>query len=652
MLKTQSYPYKLDKDGVSLLAECGDAVEPLYAIREEHAGERFISTHNRLLNRAVRKEHSLLYAGDLPVFDFGTTLVENRHDPAMISLGEFQFFRVREGVEQPLEHAAHIQARHIPSGTCWTIVPNTQEPVRFILSAYLLPLNGIGVSLQVDGKDCEETLKLVVSRQRTATRNTSSAWFNEDSLPVYCTINRLTISWADAAFEIYGENIGEKARVLLWGDVIACSQDDDRRIVINFRLTSDRQMAAQVVHAPLGEPFPEEWFCRSPFALSQMRMEEETRFAHILQRAHLSCGDPFLEGGFANSVLNLDYIHVGKAWLESGQWWGCYWTNNFQISAAVALEDWKRAREALLFFGTISEGYGSTSPTGEVLEKRYLEDGTYATAYDGMPYYLQQFQQYIDASGDSNLLNAVIETIHQNNLSMIARCDPDGDGLYGWHKGCNAFLYQADELAIPGNGTSPSILIARGFEQLSRLLENNGRWELADFYQKTAQATWKRLDTLWDERGYYLEAIDLQGTRIEPHYYTDLVFPALYADVPTPRKILSLLYLLDRLVYRSEQTGLALMRVGDLKPDMFGNSNPMPVQMAEAALALFEMGMSQPAYELLCSCGLAGSVFTGAPGSAPERLSVEGRGEAREPLHRCTSYEGGSGQSCTCKRTE
>jgi hypothetical protein len=70
------------------------------------------------------------------------------------------------------------------------------------------------------------------------------------------------------------------------------------------------------------------------------------------------------------------------------------------------------------------------------------------------------------------------------------------------------------------------------------------------------------------------------------------------------------------------------MRVGELKPDLFGNNNVMPVQMSETAIAFFKMGMPEPGIGLLKSCGLATSVFTESPGSAPERLNMEGNGEA------------------------
>lgn len=40
------------------------------------------------------------------------------------------------------------------------------------------------------------------------------------------------------------------------------------------------------------------------------------------------------------------------------------------------------------------------------------------------------------------------------------------------------------------------------------------------------------------------------------------------------------------------------------------------------------MGQCQVAWELLRSCGLAFSVYTESPGSAPERFGINGRGEA------------------------
>lgn len=168
-----------------------------------------------------------------------------------------------------------------------------------------------------------------------------------------------------------------------------------------------------------------------------------------------------------------------------------------------------------------------------------------------------------------------------------------------------SLLYQADHLAIPGEGISPSIMMAWGFRHLADDLSKLGKTEYADFYRKAANKTFDRIGELWDDNGYYLSEIDIAGDPNRAHYYTDLVFPVLYSDVPIVNKTLSLLHLLDSLVHRSEATGLCLMQVGEFLPSLFANDNIMPVQLSEAAIALFRMGQCQVAWELLRSCGLA-----------------------------------------------
>ena len=593
---------------------------------ESHTCDISQRDHIHYLNRAVRKEKTLLYAGNLPVFAFGTTKIYNRNDPPQISLGEFLFTELTESSSIPLCQAGRIEVRHLAHGTEWKLMGIT-------ILASLMP-DGICALIS---SERHIRLLICVCRQRIATRNSTASWFNEDSPLVRCCVQET----GKNVFEISSDDEHYFARALI-GFICdnpaaiksSIIQPDEGKLTVEIELRpSDTPgascMAIHAIHESFDNPLAIDDVCATYYKVREGQESEAQRLKTLVQNARIKTGDDLFDLGFTHSVLSLDYCHLNQAWLEGGHWWNCFWVNNFQISAAIALGQKERARTALLFFGSIEAGYNATSPTGEMLDSRLKKNGSTARGYDGMPYYLIQLWQYTEYFGDYSVLEQVFENIHRNCLDMIELCDPDNDGLYSWHKHCNAFLYQADHFAVPGAGISPSVMIAWGFEKLGVMLEHIGRKTEAAFYTEKSKVAWNAMLCLWDEEGgYYLSAIDLNNNRCKAHYYTDLVFPALYSDLPVSGKIASLLHLKNSLIVTSETTGLPLMRVGDLKPDLFGNNNIMPVQICEAAIAYFVIGMPETGYGLLQSCALAYSVYTESPGSAPERLNIYGKGEA------------------------
>ena len=148
----------------------------------------------------------------------------------------------------------------------------------------------------------------------------------------------------------------------------------------------DTCFAAQALLADEGEEVDMALCYPGMEALARRRGGNQ-RVNERLSRIRLESGDPYLSCGFLNSVLNLDYCHVGRGWLESAQWWCCYWTNNYQISAAMALGDWDLARDALHFFGSIPEGaITPIAPTGKFWKSAARKKGSRFAPIDGMPY--------------------------------------------------------------------------------------------------------------------------------------------------------------------------------------------------------------------------------------------------------------------------
>ncbi len=621
-------PYRVADDGVTLYTDFSPLGNPVLYNDEENQCKRNVLAYDRRFNRGLRRDDIILFAGDLPVIAFGAGHRDASLFPPMPSMGEFNFAVEENGESLLLSQAAHVHTEYYPGGVRWTVTPKTDDDLRLFLEADLLTTKDVIVRLTTNRA---VALSLTIDNQRKTARTLDATWFF-NATPLSCTVSALD-SAADAAYAIdVGEPFFRHAQVHLWGNINSASCDNNV-IKVNFTLKPDETFAAQGLISLQDTDIDPALAHTSLASLCDAAEQAIIATKARLDRVHLNSGDTYLDAGFHNSVQEMDYLYWTPAWMECGQFWGCYWTNNYQMSAATSLGDWDLSRRALAFFGLIPEGFNATAPIGKPAEMRYDENGELIRFFDGMPYYMYQLYRFIDGGGKDGLklLEEVFDNIHLNNLSMIKYCDPTDTGLYGFHQGCNSFMQQADHLAIPGEGTSPSIMMAYGFRLLAKLLNQIGKNEEADFYTKTADRTMRLLDKLWSDNGYYLGQIDAAGDQNHAHYYTDLTFPTLYSadgDISDVRKLLSLLHLQDTLVYISETTGLPLLKVSDYLPSIFANDCAHCIQQCETAVALFKMGMCDLAFGLLKSCGLAYSVFTESPGSAPERLSYDGRGEA------------------------
>ena len=321
--------------------------------------------------------------------------------------------------------------------------------------------------------------------------------------------------------------------------------------------------------------------------------EASEYYEKLLSGISISTPSKLLDSGFLTGILNLDYDYTGKLWLEGVHWWSSFWPMNYQISAAISLGQLQRARGALDFLGSLECG---PCPVLTASEKPYLNHiGVYNLGIEeGLPYYLYQLIQYFRNTGDRELIQKLWDKIKTSIKTLFENRDTSGSGLLDWHFGCNGFLYQADHLAMPGDAASPSIMVSGILEKLSEIATEIGKAEEAEKWKELSQdMKEKLLAYMWNKsEGVFYNHIDYQSVKHRALYYTDMVFPVLYSSFPEEIKLKSLENLCDRLIYETEDARL-LMRVGELKPSIFGNDTVMPVQISEAARGFFEIGSNE-----------------------------------------------------------
>jgi len=350
----------------------------------------------------------------------------------------------------------------------------------------------------------------------------------------------------------------------------------------------------------------------------------EINLRALLDAAEMRTPGPVLDAGFTAAMLNFDALYMPPAWLEGISGWACYFSNNYQISAAIALGQLDRAREALLFFGERQDGFGGI----------YGADGSCGGYHstDGLPYYLLQLYRCWTATGDTATLRRVWISTRRALEAFLREHDPQDSGLLNWHTGCNAFLYQADHLSLPGAGLSPTLMAAGVLQRLSQMAEALGEeLQASEWRRISARMRNQALSVLWmEDNGRFCSCQDPLGGRHEAAYCTDYVYPALYVDLPTEiqRRCLESL---DRGLWVSE----CLMRTGSYLPDLFGNNGVHPVGMCEAAEGYAAHGRAERAWALLHGTAAGAVVRTDSPGAFAEFASLRGQGTLNIPFGNC-----------------
>ncbi len=618
--------YRLGADGVSILVESG--VNALPAIpRSDHLGVTRNVPPDDIFNRGVRRGDTIMVTGDRPRLALMRTLPEDSPGPDLAKLGDGRL-RVSCGeIKLWLDSCAEISTVFNPGSTEYALSDPQLPHLRFHLVFAQAQDWGVVARLTVANHSADTTSLLVEFH--------------------YGGLRRCGRNWRPAYFVPEAPN-GPDNQCLITGSVSLlhdATMPDWVALVsvppVTGRIEEERIVYGHELHLPAGAIQPLSWVAgrgATPAAAQAavagvdpeaLIAESSTYYASLLAGATITTPSPVLDAGFRTSVWNLDSIYADPAWLEGVHWWTAYWTDLFKISAAISLGQFERARRALQFF--CSHGYGGLLASGNMLPWP-PEDWLVYYPYDGIFYYLFQLYQYVEATGDLTLAEEMWSSLTETLDRVFRERGGSGGGMLDWRLGCNAFLYQADQLGMPGAAASPSLMAAGMLARLADLGRRLGKQEEAAKWAAASSRIYAELPRLWNAKlGAFDNHLDLQGLAHSAHYYTDLIYPVLYAQLSEEQGWQSLAHLRQSLCFEKVLPDfdhpLRLMRVGDLKPSMFGNDNVMPTQMAEAARAFFLAGDHDMGAALLEAVALAATIHTEAPGNFPERMDDSGKGE-------------------------
>jgi len=620
----ESPKYKLEQDGQSFSVKC-DKVKIKFL---NHANDEAIVEANDEFNRGIKRNPAIIVTGDRPRFALMRTYPEAKSGPDLIKLGDCRVYIESGGISKWLDEMSDITTVFHPGNTAYSIKDSLF----------------IGIEFQFVVSQAENwgaVGQLTIANRQTADRKI-------DVKLVYGGLRRCGRTFR-AAYFTANENDGKDDEILIENDhafIIDKKEDIHDIVSVSFKpkqaLIIENQNVTANYKLNIEAENSETLFIQAGFADTKEAIfdninkntpesliaESKTYYERLIAPYKISTPSPVLDAGFRTSIYSMDYVYADSAWLEGVHWWSCYWTNLFQISAAISVNQLTEARKALQFFNNPVWG-----PMPPLLADGSSFKGT-APSEEGLLYYIYELNQYFEHSGDTALLKEVWPGMIKAITAIQKYRDPDGNALLNWHRGCNSFLYQADMLQLPGDAASPSLMFAGSLGLASKLAKIIGDEDHKDEYEKTAQRSLLNAQQqLWSKNdGCFYSHIDLQNIQHICHYYTDMVFPVLYTSSSDLVKWQGLDFLKNTLFLQSKianpDMNLQLMRVGDLKSTLFGNDMVAPTQMTEAARAFFAMGQNETGYQLVEAVALASTIYTEAPGNFPEYMSFEGKGEA------------------------
>lgn len=608
--------YKFLKDGVGITVVKGkDSI-----LRSGHdCNAQYVSSIKRFI-RGGKRDNTIMVTGDLPCFAQMRTYPQNTLNPDIFKLGDGRIRITYNSQTFWIDSIKDIITAFHPGITTYKIkIPQIKNLV-FDVSVFHAGNWGIAAKLEIlnTGNRIENICaEWIYGGLRMCGRTFDAVYFYNDDKSEQG--NKLNVTGSTVVLS--DTSIIDKVGVTTIPKV--------KPVILNNRALFTREFV-------LDKSGKQTFYLITSYnkdiknLLSQLEIQDPEKlitenknyYDEMLSKAVISTPNNLIDCGLRTALINLDNVFTDSAWYEGVQRWSAYFTNLFQLPAAISLDQKERVKNALIFYNTPKLG-----PAPAMRPDKTPEEGT---EDDGLNYYIYALCQYINLTGDSAFLRDIWPDVMRGVKRIMAQKDPDGDKLLYWNFGCNIFLYQADLLGMPGKSASPSIMTFGMLEKLYDYAKMLGKEDDSRWLRKTSSEIKSAvMAELWNSaEGCFYNHIDLQNIKHLSHYYTDHIFSTLYSSIDTFNNWQSLNYLRKTLIENDPNGQPSLMRVGTLKGRLFGNDNIMPAQMAEAARAFYKIGDKNQATSFLESVARAGTIYTEGPGNFPERMNDLGKGEA------------------------
>ncbi|HEY4935493.1 MAG TPA: hypothetical protein VII44_02875, partial [Puia sp.] len=347
-----------------------------------HSDEIEYVQYDEYFNRAVKRGKTILATGDKPRFALLYTANSDRVEPGMNKMGDGKIRLTVDGKEMWLDLLPKIKTIFSPSSTEYicnsSLFPNLT--IRLLVSQ----ATDWGAVIRLDfrnssGSPIQLKADLIYGGIRKCGRTFSAAYFSPNDKEdlsfnnVDITDERARLSDKNIPGDIFiisrpSVKPVKVGKYVLFSSPLTIAVGEEKQVFYIMGLSLQQK---EGLFEKLKEYDP-----------SSLIQESKKYYRDILERYDISTPSNLLNNGFKTALINFDNMYADPAWLEGINWWSAYWTNNFQISAAIALQQNERAKKALSFFNSTEYG------PAPVMTASGNADNQSKSGEDGLPYYI------------------------------------------------------------------------------------------------------------------------------------------------------------------------------------------------------------------------------------------------------------------------
>ena len=355
MTDAERYLYELRPDGV--IAGSRERRRRIGKIpRTAHSGHVSEVEPDSFFNRALVRGYIRLAAGDEPECALLVSNPEPSADPYQHVLGILRGALITEGERVPFTESDTLETEFRPYCTLYRMEIRGHTVT---LEASLYGEGGICAVARSDGGAVELSFGGYMFSGRTF----SASYIARDAKVIRSRISGSNGDYVaepdDPSFDYGGRPpVTERCEIHFRGINMRSSAYDGAAAAI-----ADGELAFSTV-CIRGDLSACDSGITDCAASEAAIASERAYYSGLLGTAYAKTPSAALDAGFSCNIAEHDRGYVGNAWYEGVHWWNCYWTNNYQISAAVSLGQYERAARALRFFGGNESGYACTDASG------------------------------------------------------------------------------------------------------------------------------------------------------------------------------------------------------------------------------------------------------------------------------------------------
>jgi len=339
--------YRLSEDGTSFTIERGSH----NVVRMDHRSISKVVESDKNFNHGLRRGNTIIATGDVPTFamlrtlsvdqldltsEMSHTLPLSQLDAAVLRLGDVRISIDYGGKVEWLDEDASIHTVFNYGNTQYTIESSAFNGLKFKISISQAYDWGMTAKVVVMNKMLHPTdLKITFNFGRSGIINRT---FSADYFKFADKVKDNELLCKDNIVMLHQKGRGFRSAAKTWPAVHPEILDTSANFKIAMNINANKSDSVYFIAAQSDNEKDLFAHLNSVSEPELLFSESRKYYTDMLAPYSISTPSKILDAGFMTAIVNLDCVYnAGKAWFEGIHWWPAYWTNNYQISAAISL---------------------------------------------------------------------------------------------------------------------------------------------------------------------------------------------------------------------------------------------------------------------------------------------------------------------------